>query len=771
MDEKEHNEEREHLVVKNEPKLTCVDKIDTFFDRNKNFCFGITFFGRLVMTYYSFHGLFFIYNIIIEYLLLIPGYLFQIDSTSGKVFFGIVYFFFSISCSNLLIIPTYEFLTLPYLRYKNPLSHLLSFIYIFKEKEFNFDNIVKDYPKITLLLNLFFIIIEILYGVGSLLGLLTQIMLIKDITKLIILIYIYIYYLTLCFCYYLLSIYLILVIIKVIILKSLVVCCLGTLCCLFCFLLKFDDKDQQEEIKEEEKEGQAKKEEKEENPLNTFKGVIGDSFNLMYISTINEIFGKRPKLPDINLLSYIIEPFLLKNYEDENKKELKELTKTYSEDFFYNFKILFKVILSVIAFILCLKSKILDIDFWSFVFFLLLFLVISPITITFNFPTCFRNRKTFGACIDNPKIKLNENKYKPRHPNIIALVRIISVMILALLSIGLIIVFAFLHDDDNNDDFSDISLINNDNENDDLLLPNICYSSIYNLPIYLYMPFINDAYYYRSQLNETGYHYFSSLEKPNYTKLFFDDDYEISDIRNLINKTDSGTVRMIQYNVINKKKNIEITILSIKGTTFNKDIYLDAQLFFSSVLLNLLSTFSIITQKDSMSFKLIEYSLSIPYRIFFKFLIIDDYLQKLQKAYIDNEYTFYKNVVIVGHSLGGGLAKLFGRIVQKQAIALSGPGINAFHSLWKYKGKSENFEISAIDLVPDRDLVPRVEVSGGTIYRIICKFGALNCHSKANSLCEVLIMCNIPSYKEYCMKVAGLNNEQINMIIESIYLN
>ena len=166
-----------------------------------------------------------------------------------------------------------------------------------------------------------------------------------------------------------------------IILKSLIVCCLGTLCCLICCLLKFDDKDQQEKIKGEKKEGQEKK---EENPLNIFKGVIDDSFNLMYISTINDIFGKRPKLPDINLLSYIIEPFLLRNYKDENEKELKELTKTYLEDFIYNFKILFKVILGVIAFILCLKSKILDIDFWSFVFFLLLFLVMSSIAITFK---------------------------------------------------------------------------------------------------------------------------------------------------------------------------------------------------------------------------------------------------------------------------------------------------------------------------------------------------------------------------------------------------
>ena len=195
------------------------------------------------------------------------------------------------------------------------------------------------------------------------------------------------------------------------------------------------------------------------------------------------------------------------------------------------------------------------------------------------------------------------------------------------------------------------------------------------MPLKLYLPFINDAYYYG---NYQGYepYYTSSLQYKGYKKLFFSDDYDINIIGNLIKE--NNTVKMIQYNVINKgkKKDNDITILSIKGTSYKKDIFLYAQLYVSSILLNLLSTFSLYTQKDTYSFRFIEYSLSIPYRLFFRYLMIDDYLKKLQKAYIDNEFSFYKNVVIVGHSLGGGLAKLFGRIMNKQAISLSGPGIN-----------------------------------------------------------------------------------------------
>ena len=91
--------------------------------------------------------------------------------------------------------------------------------------------------------------------------------------------------------------------------------------------------------------------------------------------------------------------------------------------------------------------------------------------------------------------------------------------------------------------------------------------------------------------------------------------------------------------------------------------------------------------------------------------------------------------------------------------------------MWKYAKNSENFEISAIDLVPDMDLVPRVEVSGGTIYRIICKEGVLSCHSKELSLCEVLIMCRNPNYETYCKNIAGLKKEQIQDILDSSELN
>ena len=247
--------------------------------------------------------------------------------------------------------------------------------------------------------------------------------------------------------------------------------------------------------------------------------------------------------------------------------------------------------------------------------------------------------------------------------------------------------YALLFNDQINDDFTDFENLSNivaDNKNkkNGTLLPNICNSHIYGIPLYLYIPFINDAYYY----NETKITKKSSFDYPDYKKIFFDEkEYVIEPIGDLVGKDkNEETVKMIEYHVTNKNNGFNLTILSIKGTTTTKDIFIDLQLYVPSVFLHLLSIFSIFgNELESNSFKLLEYSLSIPYKILSDSFFIDKYIDDLQYAY--NKYhtrenKFSETVVIVGHSLGGGLSKILGKIEKEQSISLSGPGINAFQN-------------------------------------------------------------------------------------------
>ena len=714
---------------------------------SEDIMFGITFPGRLIMTLYSFQALFFIYNFIINFIFLLPGMLYFTDSIIIIILIFFVYALFASLCSNILIIPTYELLLFSFLRNENVLAHLESLkitMNIIHDKSYRTDGI--DYGTNHKLMDLTLILIEIAYAIGFFCGFSSENLIIKDFVREIIFIVIYFYYLLIFFGYFFISLHL----------KFL--------------LISFSCAESKER---------------------TFLSNI-------FLHTdeyTDDFFKEREVLPKINLLSYVINPLLKDSYSNElniqDKDDKKDCfnclynclcCRCFSccegcccKNWFHTFKIIIRFITFFISLSLSLIISFKQNPDWYVYLIIFLFYAFSYfLSSLLNFPYMIRNQKVYFLFSTKYKVK---KEYKLEHPIIVSFLRLVSFLIIFVVSIGLLIVY-IIQDETNKIeeikylDFDPIP----DKKDKSKLKPSICFSSVNDLYMYLYLPFINDAYYYDSNSKDNS-DFYSSFHIKGYKELFFDNEtYDIKPIGNLITSKGKNKVKMIQYDVTKKKIEDdgdisiinEITILGIKGTTNKKDIFLDLQLYLPSLLLNYLSYFSLFSQqKDTYSFGYLEYSLSIPYRLFSQYLIIDGYLKDLLYAYNKNKSKFKKNIVIVGHSLGGGLSKILGRFLGKQAISLSGPGVNAFHTLWEYEGSSENFEISAIDLVPDMDLVPRVEVSGGTIYRIICKEGPLDCHGKELSLCEVLIMCRNPNYEQYCDKMAKITKTQMETIKES----
>ena len=707
---------------------------------SEDIMFGITFPGRLIMTLYSFQALFFIYNFIINFIFLLPGMLYFTDSIIIIILIFFVYALFASLCSNILIIPTYELLLFSFLRNENVLAHLESLkitMNIIHDKNYRTDGI--DYGENHILMDFTLILIEIAYAIGFFCGFSSENLIIKDFVRELIFIVIYFYYLLIFFGYFFISLHL----------KFL--------------LISFSCAESKER---------------------TFLSNI-------FLHTdeyTDDFFKEREVLPKINLLSYVINPLLKDSYSNElniqDKDDKKDCfnclynclcCRCFSccegcccKNWFHTFKIIIRFITFFISLSLSLIISFKQNPDWYVYLIIFLFYAFSYfLSSLLNFPYMIRNQKVYFLFSTKYKVK---KEYKLEHPIMVSFLRLVSFLIIFLVSIGLLIVY-IIQDETNKIeeikylDFDPIP----DKKDKSKLKPSICFSSVNDLYMYLYLPFINDAYYYDSNSKDNP-DFYSSFHIKGYKELFFDNEtYDIKPIGNLITSKGKNKVKMIQYDVTKKKIEDdgdisiinEITILGIKGTTNKKDIFLDLQLYLPSLLLNYLSYFSLFSQqKDTYSFGYLEYSLSIPYRLFSQYLIIDGYLKDLLYAYNKNKSKFKKNIVIVGHSLGGGLSKILGRFLGKQAISLSGPGVNAFHTLWEYEGSSENFEISAIDLVPDMDLVPRVEVSGGTIYRIICKEGPLDCHGKELSLCEVLIMCRNPNYEQYCDKMAKITKTQ-----------
>ena len=687
---------------------------------------GITYFGRIILTLYTFHGLFFVYNLIFQYVILFAGVLYEIKNMFLKVIMALIYILFSLSAGNILVLPTYEFMTFPFMSYKNPFVHLMSFGYIIQNVKFDTDAAINKNSNIV---NVFLIIIEIFYLLGFLCVFMSLTTIIKDYCKIAILFFMYTYYLLIILSYCIVLIFLM-------------------------FKLLYSS------YKDYNNKNTLRKEKIYIKLWKIFKNSIMD---------LDLFFDKRQEIPDVNLLSYTINPYLMKNYEF---KDGSQLNKKHMEDYCDDIGIYQKIILlilTIIVFLILTFNNSSDANAFALISFIFLFIAMSTLSIGINFPFCFRNKKTFGSYFAETN---HVYKAKIRHPIMIPLIRFISNVLIILICFALVFIFFFIPNNENSANeleglkLEPLNITSITSYTKNKFLPNICFSSFYFFPIPSFLPFIIDAYYYKNDS--------SSLNIPEYRDLFFSDEYEIEVYGDLIekleNKTEQekGSVKMIQYNI--KGDKTLLTILSIKGTSNKKDIFLDIQLYFPSVLLSILSTFSL-SQRDTLSNKLIEYSLSIPYRVFFQFLIIDKYIHLLRKAYVKNRHNFHQNVIIVGHSLGGGLAKILGRFLKKQAISLSGPGMNAFNSLWEYKGDSEYFGISSVDLVPDMDLVPRVEVSGGTIYRIVCVAGTFACHEKERSLCEVLIMCRHPNYREYCSKVARMKDSEIEKIYKESELN
>ena len=103
-------EENRKLIEKNKEE----DEINK--TRSKDDClFGLGLPGRIIFTSYSLHGLFFIYNFIIQYIILFPSLLYTGEIPDWtKIPFSIIYFIFALFSSNILVIPTFEFFCFPF---------------------------------------------------------------------------------------------------------------------------------------------------------------------------------------------------------------------------------------------------------------------------------------------------------------------------------------------------------------------------------------------------------------------------------------------------------------------------------------------------------------------------------------------------------------------------------------------------------------------------------------------------------------------------------
>ena len=103
----------------------------------QNCLYGFSLFGKFLLTIFSVDVLFFCYNLVVQAILLIPGLLYDMTYIGRRNFFIFLYSIFTIFSASILIVPTYEFCSFNFLSSKNPFIHLISFMYILNDEDFD----------------------------------------------------------------------------------------------------------------------------------------------------------------------------------------------------------------------------------------------------------------------------------------------------------------------------------------------------------------------------------------------------------------------------------------------------------------------------------------------------------------------------------------------------------------------------------------------------------------------------------------------------------
>ena len=672
---------------------------------------GLSYIGRVVLTIYSFYAMIYLFTLIFQYFIILGGIIYIIDNKFGEVIFGIFYIIFSILASNVLIIPLFEFFTFPFYKCRNFLSHLFILIdFIFDTKLLNGKDENSVY-KINMVYDIILTVYGIIFVVAYLLTLTKGIFGFLDIVVFISLILVFVYFVILYMGYYIYSIY------------------------LFFKIIKNGKQEQNKNIINQDK--------------TSFLLTLYDAIDSgIYLSVRDKEFHK------YNIFSYIFNPLLAKNYIGY---KCRNKVRNWEHYEFY-WSIILKIIFYILFIIVLIFyfGFILNSSVKSDLLIILFLILIFPISIFFTFPFCCKNHRYTNSCFSNEKI------YKIEYNSILVpIVRIVSHVLLVFFSV--ILILCFYIDSDSEKEREILQTLNPVKRTDksNTLIYNTCNAKINNIPLLQYFPMMQDSYFY---YNNTSF-----LEKDQpFRKLFYDDkEYELTVIGDLIERKRDITLKMIHYDIKILKDNTEMTVLSIKGTTTSNEIFIDIQLFCPSVFLTVLTKFSLLRyKKNSLSYKMSRRILTAPLDMFYEYTVVYDSINELIRAYKANFKNFKSNTIFVGQSLGGGLAKLMGKLFNKKAISLSGPGINAFSSLWDFQGNTENFEYSAIEIVPDMDLVPRVEISAGSIYNIICDAGIFGCHNMKLSFCNALIMCRDEAYYEYCKKISEYSDKKIKHFLK-----
>ena len=234
-------------------------------------------------------------------------------------------------------------------------------------------------------------------------------------------------------------------------------------------------------------------------------------------------------------------------------------------------------------------------------------------------------------------------------------------------------------------------------------------------------------------ISRIAYQY-SELGLSKMTKLFEDRGFTIT-----VNS------EIIHYAILHNEST-KLTIVSFRGTASKLDGVHDAKVFIEAVIPNLaVPFFSIPFQTKEWIGRVFSYTGSRAWSAGPLSLVKngDDVVKQLVKQYGAD------NVVVTGHSLGGGLATIIGTTNNLTNYGVSPPGSGIGKFMNKYS--QEQVVRYSHALVPQRDPVAVLGSQQGNVVHIPCREpGSLACHSLDATICMLSSICGDRYLAESC---------------------
>lgn len=198
----------------------------------------------------------------------------------------------------------------------------------------------------------------------------------------------------------------------------------------------------------------------------------------------------------------------------------------------------------------------------------------------------------------------------------------------------------------------------------------------------------------------------------------------------------------------------ELTIIAIRGTDIGRlrDFMEDAKLFGEPIIFHMLSAVfpTIRFWSTNTAARVIEWLYEL--NSFFGLHEEPEYYKPLVERVVELSQSG-KKVMITGHSLGGGLARIVGALTELPSVSFSPPGLAMSHRKYSVTHKdgsvtrisSRGIHGKSLAVVTDNDFLAQVDHQVGLVQRILCdkddKAHQNSCHLLEGTICHILEHC------------------------------